>query len=144
MRGILGIGDPQEIRAVTHPEKVTCAIEHLAQRGISTSTSAPPAWRLAWALGVKIPPPHFMGFTSIAITSGAMFGTLWGLLIWFLLWHSKGWRFTACAAALVGFAYGFLMAACYRHSATQLELPSWDQYPGPEPAPIFEPSGTPS
>jgi Family of unknown function (DUF6404) len=117
---------------VTHREKVTYAIEDLAQRGVDTSTSAPPAWRVAWALGVKIPPPHFMGFASIALTSGILFGVLWGLLIWYLLWHSRGWLFTASAATLAGAAYGLLMASCYRYSATKLELPTWKQYPGPE------------
>jgi Family of unknown function (DUF6404) len=122
----------QEMIPVTHREKVTYAIEDLAQRGIDTATSAPPAWRVAWALGVKIPPPHFMGFTSLALSSGTLFGVLWGLVIWYLLWHSRGWLFTASAAALAGGAYGLLMAACYRYSAAKLALPSWEQYPGPE------------
>jgi Family of unknown function (DUF6404) len=128
----------REIKLVTHREKVTFAIEDLAQRGIDTATSAPPAWRVAWALGVKLPPPHFMGFASIVLTSGIMFGVLWGLLIWYLLWHSKGWFFTASAAALAGVVYGLLMATCYRYSAIKLGLPNWERYPGPEMSAINE------
>ena len=71
-----------------------------------------------------------MRFTSIALTSGAMFGVLWGLLIWYLLWHSKGWLFTASAATLAGVVYGLLMASCYRYSAAKLGLPAWDRIPG--------------
>jgi Family of unknown function (DUF6404) len=123
---------------LNHREKVSYAIADLAQRGIDTTTSAPPAWRVAWSLGVKIPPPHFMGFLSIAMTSGIVFGVLWGLLIWYLLWYSKGWLFTASVAAVAGVVYGLLMATCYRYSAAQLELPSWDQYPGPELAAAHE------
>ena len=73
-----------------------------------------------------------MGFVSIAVTSGVLFGVLWGLFILYLLWYPRGWLFTASAATLAGVVYGLLMAACYRYSATKLELPNWEQYPGPE------------
>ena len=126
-----------EAAQLTHREKVSFAIEDLAQRGIDTATSAPPAWRVAWALGVKIPPPHFMGFVSIAFTSGIIFGVLWGLLIC-TFWHTRGWLFTLSAATLAGTGYGLLMAACYRYSATKLELPTWEQYPGPELSAVHE------
>jgi Family of unknown function (DUF6404) len=122
----------RRLAPVTHREKVTYAIEDLLDRGIDTATSAPPAWRVAWALGIKIPPPHFMGFVSIAVTSGSLFAILWGLLIWYLLWQTRGVVFTVSVAALVGVLYGLLMATCYRYSATKLALPRWEQYPVPE------------
>lgn len=87
---------------MTHPEKVDRLIAELGSRGVNEYTTAPPAWRAAWALGLKVPPPHFLGFAPMAITCGLFFGVLWGAAMHFMLWNSMGWLFSAVAGVAAG------------------------------------------
>ena len=87
---------------------------------------------MAWGLGLKIPPPHFMGFIPVALFTGSLFGTLWSVAMWVLWWRylGWGWLFTASAGVAGGVLFGSCLAAYYRHSAVKNELPSWERYPG--------------
>jgi len=115
---------------MTHQEKVAYFIADLRKRGINQYTAAPPLWRFAWRLGIDLPPPHFIGFSSLALMTGVPFGLLWGLAMWLLLWsHSSVWL-SASAGAAVGVAFGLSMAGYFRYSARKLKLPSWEEYPG--------------
>jgi hypothetical protein len=113
---------------MTHREKVDLFVADLARRGVSEYISAPPAWRLAWRLGLKVPPPHFIGLFPMALTSGLVFGALWGVAMHFLVWGRMGWVFSAFFAAVAGILFGVCFASYYRLSAKKLNLPSWEQY----------------
>lgn len=113
---------------MTHCEKVDLFVADLARRGVSEYTSAPPAWRTAWALGLKVPPPHFISFIPMALTSGIFFGVFWGVAMHFMLWGSQGWRFSASAAVAAGILFGLCLAAYYGVSAAKHKLPSWEKY----------------
>jgi len=114
---------------MTHREKVGLFITDMTKRGVNEFTAAPPAWRTAWGLGLKVPPPHFLGFVTMALTSGVFFGVLWGIAMWFLLWRSLGLGFGAVAGIVAGALFGISMATYYRRSAAKLNLPPWRRYP---------------
>ena len=115
---------------MTYREKVDASIAGLIARGVNPYTAAPPAWRLAWILGAKVPPPHFMSFSSLALISGGFFGVLWGVAMWFVLWGSMGLPFATLMGLTAGALFGLSMGAYYRHSASKLKLPPWEEYRG--------------
>ena len=69
-----------------HREKVERLIADLRQRGVSPYTAAPPLFRLAWALGLDVPPPLFLGFLPLTLLMGAFFGAFWVAFMWPLQW----------------------------------------------------------
>jgi hypothetical protein len=114
---------------MTHREKVDHLIADLSARGVSPFTTAPPTWRMAWGLGLPLPPPHFMGFIPLALLTGAMFGLVWGLVMWLGPWRSQSLEDALTASGVVGFFFGLIVAAYYRRSASRLNLPrSWARY----------------
>jgi len=119
---------------MTHQEKIAYFIADLTKRGINQYTAAPPFWRFAWKLGIKLPPPYFMGFFPAALVTGVpfglLFGLLWGLPWWFGFWREFGFWVPAAGGAATGILFGLIMAATWRISARKFKLPSWDAYPG--------------
>lgn len=117
---------------MTHTEKLEAMKRHMAALGILPSTAAPPAWRLLWRFGVEIPPPIFLGFWRAALYMGAIFGVLWGALMWLLLWAWWGMplSFILVSALAAGVLFGLLMATYYRYLARKHNLPSWAEYTG--------------
>ncbi len=135
---------------MTHREKVDRFIEDMRERGVGTSSAAPPLFRLLWALGLEIPPPLFLGFLPLALAAGAFFGFFWGLFMaaFFLIWLVVGegvlwghaaidlvWKglfglgVLAGGAFVAGLLFGLTMATYMRWKAARLALPSWDRYP---------------
>jgi hypothetical protein len=119
---------------MTHREKVDAALAYLKTRKISGSSAAPPFFRLCWALGIKIPPPHFLSFPATVLVLGVPFGLLMATALavvaligslqvapWLLLGLPG-------LALMSGGAFGLLMAAYYRWTARNLNLPSWSDF----------------
>ena len=115
---------------MSHQEKVAHWIADLRMRGIEENTAIPPIWRLAWKLGLELPPPHFMAFIPLALVIGIPFGFLWGLVMWLVLWSNLGLGFSASAGAAAGTLFGLPMAAYFRFQAGKHHLGSWESYPG--------------
>ena len=115
---------------MNHGDKVALVISELTARGVSKGIIAPPVFRLAWKLGIAIPPPHFLSFGALAVVTGTFFGVLWGASMWFVLWSRQG--YTAGAAIIgslaAGVLFGGAMASYYRWKARRLGLPSWSEY----------------
>ncbi len=65
-----------------HPQKVDHLIQELDHQGVSSTMSAPPLFRLQWALGLEVPPPLFLGLLQYALVLGIPFGVLWGVGMW--------------------------------------------------------------
>jgi hypothetical protein len=57
----------------------------LSARGLSRHHTEPLLFRLLWKLGIRVRPPHFLGFAHIAL----VFGT------WFSCGRSRGWTSSA-------------------------------------------------
>lgn len=115
--------------AMPHSKKVEQFTVDFTKRGINPYIAAPPAWRVAWKMGVELPPPHFMAFGTLTLFSGCLFGILWIPAELIMGWGSQGAAFIAITATLAGTLFGLILAAYYRVSASHLDLPPWDQYP---------------
>ena len=114
-------------------QKVERLIADLRERGVGSRTAAPPLFRLAWALGLDVPPPLFLGFLPLLLLTGAIFGSFWGAFLWTLRWRAwqmPGWL-AALTAGCAGLAFGLGMATHYRRKAARLRLPPWESYPDP-------------
>ncbi|WP_446728920.1 DUF6404 family protein [Pseudoduganella sp. OTU4001] len=117
---------------MTHSEKLIRMREHLVTLGISPSTSAPPAWKILWCLGIEMPPPLFMGFWPLALFMGTFFGAFWGIFMWLLQWSSEGTPPLAIlgASILAGVLFGLCMAMYCRSLARKHNLTAWHAYTG--------------
>jgi hypothetical protein len=116
-------------------EKVAAAKDYLASKGIIRQAYAPTLVTLLWRLGVKVPPPHFAGFAGTFLFVGTFFGTVWGLVMWFLYWSRNGVAPAQAVgySALAGLVLGLLFASYYRFSARKHGIPRWAD---------FSPAGT--
>jgi hypothetical protein len=113
---------------MTHKQKVEHLIADLRKHGVGPYTVAPPVFRLLWALGIRVPPPLFLGFLTLTVVMGLPFGLLWGAAMWLLMWRDMAPGVTIIAAAAAGLLFGLGMAAYCRWQASHLQLPSWKDY----------------
>jgi hypothetical protein len=115
-----------------HRQKVDHLLDDLSRRGIGRYTTAPPIYRMLWAAGLEVPPPHFSGFWTLTLFMGVVFGVLWGVLMWLIHWRQEGMPVAAgvVTSLLAGLGFGLIMAAYYRWRARKLALPRWEDYPG--------------
>ena len=114
---------------MSHQEKIERLIADLSEQGVSPQTTAPPMFRLLWSLGLKIPPPFYMRFSSLALLAGVPFGVLWGLFMWLLFWRSRvGLEHMVLFSLLAGVFFGLAMAGYYCWKFRRLKLPPWDSY----------------
>ncbi|MEO7108712.1 MAG: DUF6404 family protein [Rhodoferax sp.] len=105
--------------------------QYMTAKGIGEATAFPPAWVMLWSIGVKIPPPPFLGFVSLALITGGIFGPLFGLGAWLL--GNRGFRQMPATKALwvalfTGAVFGLIMAAYYRQMARKHRLGSWARF----------------
>lgn len=101
-------------------------VDELHAQGVGRYTSAPPLYRLAWRLGIHVPPPMYRSFRAVALELGASFAVGYGLLMWLFFWradqHSALRMVVTAVIAGVGFGWG--MAMWYRHRFRSVRLPS--------------------
>lgn len=101
---------------------------HMAAKGVGEATAFPPAWRLLWSIGIRLPPPPFLGFVSLTLIAGGLFGPLFGRGAWLL--GNRGVQEMPAGEALwvalvTGATFGLIMAAYYRHLARKHRLGAW-------------------
>lgn len=118
---------------MTPNRKIEDYKQHMAARGVGEWTSFPPLWRILWRYGVAVPPPPFLGFLSLFVLTGGLFGVLFGLGVWLL----ENLRYDGIpgekalwVALIAGVAFGLAMAAYYRHLARAHRLGPWSAFPG--------------
>src|SRR5688572_15403498 len=120
-----------EVDGPTHCQKVDCVIAELSKRGLGPYTVAPPLFRLLWAVGLRVPPPLFLGFWTLTLLMGACFGVLFVPITWLLLmWEGSNLSSTVSVggSAAAGFVFGLCTAAYYCLTAARLRLPAWKSY----------------
>lgn len=116
---------------MTHSLKVETYRQLMESRGIGQSTAVPPLWELLWRLGINLPPPFFMGFFSLFLFSGSVFGVLFGFGAWVL--GNRGARSMALSEAgwvalITGAAFGFAVAWYSRRFAAKQHLGPWSEF----------------
>ena len=102
----------------------------LSARGLARRHAAPPLFRLLWKCGVRVRPPHFLGFAHIALVYGAWFTCAWGVFMWLLVWSHQGVDFPGVAlrSAGAGAAFGLTMAWFYTRERREFALPAWESF----------------
>ena len=113
---------------MTESEKREAALALLAKTGIWPSNYAPPLFHVLWRLGVNVPPPHFIGFFSILIFTGGLFGILMTLFFAPMLDQSRSGA--VLIAACMGGAFGLAMACYYAYGRQIHRLPRWNELGG--------------
>jgi hypothetical protein len=116
---------------MTSREKINAALEDLKGRGVSKSSAAPPVYRLMWALGIHIPPPHFQSFLGLFALQGFFFGLIMTVVLFAIL-PTNEIEMLLLVGAGSGLVFGLLMATFMNIYKRKLGLPAWDDYtPGP-------------
>ncbi len=110
---------------MTASEKREAALALLAKTGIWPSNYAPPAFHVLWRLGVNVPPPHFIGFFTIVIFTGGLFGALMTLFLAPTL--DLSFHGALLYAASTGGAFGLAMACYYAYGRRRHDLPRWSE-----------------
>ncbi len=114
-----------------HTDMLARVLEALKDVKLSNLTKAPPLQRLAWRMGILIPPPILAGFWFNFFFSGIFFGVLWGvamaLFYLFVMPSSPRTVLTILpfAALLAGVMFGLFMAFTSRAQASRYDLPRW-------------------
>jgi hypothetical protein len=106
----------------------------LSARGLSRHHAEPLLFRMLWKLGVRVRPPHFLGFAHIAIAYGIWFAGVWGVFMWLLVWSQQGIGVAGVALRAVGAGacVGLLMAWFYARERREFGLPAWESLGGEE------------
>lgn len=100
----------------------------LSQRGLARNHAEPLLFRLLWKLGVRVRPPHFQSFASIALVYGTWFTGAWGVFMWALVWSHQGVGIVGVAlrSLAAGACFGLLMAWFYARERREFALPAWE------------------
>ncbi len=81
-------------------QRMSSISEELAAQGVRSQTFAPPVYRFAWRLGMRVRPPLYQPFSTLAVGMGTGFGALWGVMMWILFWRPDGLSASSADAQL--------------------------------------------
>jgi Family of unknown function (DUF6404) len=115
-----------------HDQKLAYFEQMLRDRGDCVADGLPPAWRLLWKLGGKMPPPYFLPLPIGILAAGLPFGLSLGLIMSLVsrfspdLVGSRIWL----TAIISGSFFGVFMAWFWRSRSRKLQLPDWKRFPG--------------
>jgi hypothetical protein len=86
---------------------------------------------MLWGMGLRLPPPLFMGFAPLTLITGTIFAVFWGVGMWLITWRTQGdmpiWLVFG-VSIFAGLLFGLSMAYYYRFKSRSLPLPSWQNY----------------
>ena len=104
------------------------ALDQAAKAGITGNRADPPANRLLRKFGFQPRPPHYAPFGKNVVSQGIWFGTIWGLLMYFLVWQDQGMPLLAILLSFIGtgFVFGLLMAYIYASASKRYGLSDWE------------------
>ena len=104
------------------------ALRLLQATGLHVSSYEPMAVRLLWRLGVHAPPPHFLGFGTLALTAGCYLALTLGVLMWcaaFAWPLMLGGSSISLGAVVAGLLFGLSTASYYTYGRRKYRLPAW-------------------
>jgi hypothetical protein len=111
-----------------YEEKLAKALSLLENSGLKPGSYAPPLFRLARRLGLKVRPPHFAPGLENLLYNGFLVGAIFVLIP--LALRPGHYRFQPLwilESALAGMVYGIAIAIGYARAARSHKLPSWTQ-----------------
>jgi hypothetical protein len=110
-------------------QKLTAAIALLESTSILRDSYAPPLFRLLWRLGFRVPPPHFLDFTTNFVFASSFFSVMWGFLMWLAEWPRQGLSLGIAGSAIsAGLLFGLGMAGYDRYVARKYRIPLWRDF----------------
>jgi hypothetical protein len=115
------------------PAKRDAALRLLASNGVSRFWSTPPLFWLFWRIGIKLPPPLFLGFFGSFMLSGvSTFLIFFGLSFA----YSEGELTEALALSFIAgikgaLVFGLLGAVLSRWRARNRGIPLWRDFKPP-------------
>ena len=114
------------------------ALRLLQATGLHVSSYEPMAVRLLWRFGVHAPPPHFLGFATVAITAGCYLALTLGVLMWcaHFAWPVvfRAASSINLGAVVAGLMFGLSTATYYTYGRRKYKLPAWNSLGGAEAA----------
>lgn len=115
---------------MTFEDQKEKSLAMLSQRGLTPSISAPLLFRLLWAIGIKLPPPHFMGFATLSVIWGVWFAVAWGAIMRMAVWSRQDLTMLQAAgsAVAVGALFGLSLGAVYARGRKKYGLPTWASF----------------
>jgi hypothetical protein len=118
---------------MTHREQVDAAVADLLARGVRKASAAPPAYRLAWRLGLPVRPPHYQTFLGHVFTVGSftlVAAVAFVLAAWAVTARVPfgGFREIAAVLLLIAAVGSLTSAAYYGASAWWRGLPAWEEF----------------
>lgn len=110
-------------------DKKERALTIMESKKMWRSNYAPLLLRLAWKVGLKVPPLPFASFWQITLLMGLWFGPVWGICMWFSSWKDSGMQPSAAlvSSIVAGICFGVLMAAYHGWQKLVNNLPDWDK-----------------
>ena len=107
-------------------QKKETSLNLLRRTNIKERNYLPPMFPFLWRFGVKVPPPHFIGFLPLILIMGLPFGFC-GLGFYMMDLGNKPFSFSAAIAlvCVVTLFFGAGIGFYYRSSARVHRLPSW-------------------
>jgi hypothetical protein len=113
-----------------HAKKLAAYSQDMKSRGVGEDG---PVFRLLWMLGLKVPPPLFLGTCGSFLYPLGIFAPMIlsaGAVIWWQRPSSSRWIMwvTASIFLLAAVGLGVYNVTITRSLAMKLQLPSWDQY----------------
>lgn len=78
-------------------------------------------------MGVEIPPPHFVAFPLILACATAWSGTVFGSIMWLLVWSKAGMSGMSAIGISygTGLFFGLCMGMYYAYGRRKYSLPDW-------------------
>jgi hypothetical protein len=111
---------------VAFEDKLMKAHAELQAQGVWLSNYKPPMFSLLRMLGIKVPPPYYLGFHLNAVIAFWYFAIIIFLVMYFGLLGSQDTMKTAMdKAAVWGVVYGIGMAVFYSVRRRKLQLSDW-------------------
>ena len=127
-----------KVSPLVHAEKVNAFVEEMKRRGVQSKDAAPIFFRIVWALGFQVPPPHFLGIWgnfcwAFGLIAPCIISA--GSIYWLKNPNTPLWAIWVTTLVFLG-GVGWLIAysaATFCSAANQFQLPPWDRYtPCPE------------
>jgi len=111
-----------------YERKFEAALNELQATEMWASNYAPPVLMVLRKAGIKVPPPHYLGFGKVIVCYGVFFAAAWGVVMWFFKWQAEGFAVSAAigASVMAGAIFGCAMAAIYARARRRWKLSKWE------------------
>ena len=110
-------------------DRLAKAHAELQSHNVWLSNYKPPMFSLLRTLGIKVPPPYYLGFHFNALIAFWYFAIIIFLVMYFgLLGNDETLKSAMDKAVVWGFVYGLGMGVFYAIRRKKLQLSRWEDF----------------